>query len=660
MRNIKYRSDIDGLRGIAVIAVFLFHAFPIYFPGGFLGVDMFFVISGYLITKIIINEIDNNIFNIFNFYKRRINRILPALIFVLLCSTGIAWLILLPDELNQYYNHLLGVSTFTYNYILINESNYFDVNSIYKPLLHLWSLSIEEQFYIMFPGLILLIYKKNNIKKCFKYIFICFIFSFAYNILLDYKQENISYYNSAGRFWEILIGSMINFKRKEIIFPKINNLNVNRIANFNSTYSYISSIMCLLIIIVIIMFLNIQYIRPLIASIIVTLATSVILMNNNDNTVLKILLANKFIIFIGLISYSLYLWHWPLLSFAEIINGRSLSLVIKLLIIVLALLLASITYLMIEKNCKNNDLSTKNLFSASLLIIIFSIGFLANHYKSNYFINNETIKSGDIKTLLRYDYLRGKTVEEYWGMSSCFNIKNSYLFFIKNNCNEIKYANSKKIMLLGDSHAAYLAEGMKDFFSANNINFLIYNSAYCTPLAIDDLRNRCSEINRFIEAEIDRISPNIIVLFANYYAYDNELNNINKPNYENFLISKLSTLSKNTTIEKIIILGQIPIWESSLPKILIRNYLMINKKIPDYTYVGIVNESLLFDKKFKFIRNTDKKIMYISLVDFLCNSNGCLTMVGEDVSSDLIVFDTGHLTLSGSKFIFNNLLINEF
>ncbi len=152
--HLAYRPDIDGLRALAVCVVVVYHAFPDFFPGGFIGVDIFFVISGFLITTLIYSELSTNHFSFLNFYIRRIKRIFPALITVLVFCFAFGWFNLLADEFKQLGLHIVGSASFTSNFILWNESNYFDVTSYQKPLLHLWSLAVEEQFYLIWPVLI--------------------------------------------------------------------------------------------------------------------------------------------------------------------------------------------------------------------------------------------------------------------------------------------------------------------------------------------------------------------------------------------------------------------------------------------------------------------------------------------------------------------------
>ena len=176
----KYRSEIDGLRSIAVIPVILFHAGFDLFSGGFVGVDIFFVISGYLITSIIINDLENNTFSILNFYERRARRILPALYFMIIISTIIGWFVLTPIFIEIYFKQLQQLHLFTSNYLLYLKSGYFAPIAELKPFLHTWSLAVEEQYYVIFPILFLLFWRlgKNTVIIISNYFFISFVFSF--------------------------------------------------------------------------------------------------------------------------------------------------------------------------------------------------------------------------------------------------------------------------------------------------------------------------------------------------------------------------------------------------------------------------------------------------------------------------------------------------
>ena len=203
----KYRPDIDGLRAVAVLSVVAFHAFPEWIKGGFIGVDVFFVISGFLISTIIFENLDRGTFSFAEFYARRIKRIFPALIFVLSACLIFGWLSLLPEELNQLGKHILGGAGFVSNLVLWSESGYFDNSAETKPLLHLWSLGIEEQFYIVWPFLVWAAWKRKL--NLFYVTLSLLVASFASNIWLIQANPVATFYSPLTRFWELLCGSLL-------------------------------------------------------------------------------------------------------------------------------------------------------------------------------------------------------------------------------------------------------------------------------------------------------------------------------------------------------------------------------------------------------------------------------------------------------------------
>ena len=202
----EYRKDIDGLRAIAVLSVVIFHAFPKLIPGGFVGVDVFFVISGFLITGIILEELKNNAFSLIDFYKRRIKRIFPALIVILIFVLALGWLILLPKDYEQVGLHAGASGLFVTNFVLFHELGYFNNDSITKPLLHLWSLAVEEQFYLFWP-LILIIFR-SSIKIFIATIFI-FLLSLVFSVIFQDINPEGNFFLPFGRFWELMSGSIL-------------------------------------------------------------------------------------------------------------------------------------------------------------------------------------------------------------------------------------------------------------------------------------------------------------------------------------------------------------------------------------------------------------------------------------------------------------------
>lgn len=339
----KYRPDIDGLRAVAVLAVIGFHVFPIYIKGGFIGVDIFFVISGFLITAIILTDLESNNFIFRHFYWRRIRRIFPSLTLVLLFSLVIGWYVLMADEYLQLGLHVFGGSTFISNFILWKESGYFDAAAEIKPLLHLWSLGIEEQFYVLWPLMLVLIYRTKL--DIFLLLLAISVASFLFSTHEVATNSVEAFYSPLSRFWELLAGCMLAVFN----FYYITNLkiikNLQRVNNLASLFGFF-------LILFAIFYINKYFPFPGCWALIPITGAFLIIAAGPEALVNRIFLSNKLLVSIGLISYPLYLWHWPLLTFAQIINGGQLTFKYKLLVIFISFLLAWLTYTYIEKPLK--------------------------------------------------------------------------------------------------------------------------------------------------------------------------------------------------------------------------------------------------------------------------------------------------------------------
>ena len=300
----KYRPEIDGLRAIAIIPVILFHAGFSAFKGGFVGVDVFFVISGYLITTIIYSDIKNKSFSIAHFYERRIRRILPALFLVSLTSIPLALLIMLPSEFKDFSKSLAAVNSFSSNILFWQESGYFEPGAELKPLLHTWSIAVEEQFYIFFP-LFLLLFKKLGTKRLIILLFAVTLISLGlaeYTAMLD---SSANYYLLPSRIWELSIGAIL-----AISIPVQNKTSLS--------FSAWASSFGLGMIIYSVFTMNKNMPFPSTWTLIPVLGTALIIAYSKPTNVTGKILCWKPLCGLGLISYSTYLWHQPLFAFSRL------------------------------------------------------------------------------------------------------------------------------------------------------------------------------------------------------------------------------------------------------------------------------------------------------------------------------------------------------
>ena len=331
--SITYRKDIDGLRALAVLSTIAYHAFPNLVSGGFVGVDIFFVISGFLITKIILENLESNSFSFVEFYFRRIRRIFPALFLVLVTCYGFGWFALFASEFKGVGEQIAASAGFVQNFILLNEIAYFERGVDTKPLIHLWSLSIEEQFYLLWPAIIWILYKARiNLLGA---VLILVLISFSINIYNIKSDPIATFYSPLSRFWELLVGALwacISLRNRQE--PK----------QFSQTALDVFSWVGLLLIAIAIFLIGGKNSFPGWWALLPTIGATLLILANSEASVNKLFLSNNVMVWLGVISYPLYLWHWILLSFGQIISAGQLSDFHKIALILVAIGLAYLTH----------------------------------------------------------------------------------------------------------------------------------------------------------------------------------------------------------------------------------------------------------------------------------------------------------------------------
>jgi peptidoglycan/LPS O-acetylase OafA/YrhL len=362
-----YRPDIDGLRAFAVIAVVIYHAFPDKCRGGFIGVDMFFVISGYLISSIIVRDLQESKFSLLEFYFRRIRRIFPALILVLLACMGVGWKILFQDQMHVLESHIAASSIFASNFLLWGEAGYFNKASISKPLMHLWSLGIEEQFYLVWPVLLLLTYK---LKRSFLFpVAILGGMSFLFNLINVQTDPDSAFYLPLPRFWELMTGSALALSGTKLgLLEK----------KFGNVFSVLGAFLFLIGLAVI----HPQREFPGFWALLPVATSAFFIAAGSAGAVNRRILALPIFRKIGLISYPLYLWHWPLLSLAYMNKGRMPPDSTRVVLVALSFLLAWLTYQFVEKPVRNGSRgSIKAIALAGVMIVVGGGAALAYQFE---------------------------------------------------------------------------------------------------------------------------------------------------------------------------------------------------------------------------------------------------------------------------------------
>lgn len=373
MSSIKYRPEIDGLRAIAVISVIIYHLNENWLPGGFLGVDIFFVISGFLITGIIIKEIQQNAFSFKQFYTRRIKRIYPAFITVIALVSFIASAIFIYNDFNQLRKTIELATIFLSNFYLGLTQGYFDLSANENPVLHIWSLAVEEQYYLIFPLILILAYKKfREIKVLLIITLILFFILLATSFIPAnvykevFHQPNI-YYLSNLRFPELLVGSLL-----AIYHNLSNNIQLSKLAS-----NILAILSTLLLFFCLFLMRNNTVFIPGVTLITPCILTALIIHTTSQNNIVKLCLSNKVMVFIGKISYSLYLYHWIFIAFSYYITGsKQIQSITVLIVVILTIIFSIISYYLIEQPIRRSKLNFKQAFIYLYLIpSLFIIGY---------------------------------------------------------------------------------------------------------------------------------------------------------------------------------------------------------------------------------------------------------------------------------------------
>lgn len=635
-----YRSDIDGLRGYAVIFVVLYHYSLLNFGGGFLGVDIFFVISGYLITSLISRDLNNNNFSVTNFFHRRIKRIIPLLLIVILITSFLSYFLLLPKDLKDYSRSGISSLFFFSNIYFYFRAEYFDSYSIMKPLLHTWSLSIEEQYYLFYPLLFLIFYNKYK-KLLIFIIFTLFIMSVGSYFYKFNNNFYSSFYLGHNRFWEIFLGCLIFF------IPKFN-LIKNKY--FIYALEFINLILFLLLLLICIFFNSILF-EISIITFVVTILTSIIIYINNYQLKTKIIYSNKFLQYIGIRSFSLYLVHWPVLVYYyyyyENLNHYN-----KFFLIIFSLILSSILFKFVETPFRNNYFKVKTLYIIIIALFLFlslffvlserSDGLKSRLSEDNLILYNDALELpnlkcdkidgglcdhntkntkaefilwGDSHAFLFYDYFYNKYKDKKnsWIYASCFPVFDIYI--------PVNFKpNFSKNCLEQNSN-------LKIFLKQNKVKKILLAANWShNILGIEKKLEGVGLTNIFIST-VNKKSTNkeeAMLLFNNEFS--KTINYLNKLNIEVFVLKPLPTFNywvANKAIKKIQFNHQ---------------KLELSRPIAEYySRNEFVNN--IFDKYVK-----EKKIKIIDPTDVICEGINCYAF-----KNNLIYYsDSNHLTSKGS------------
>jgi peptidoglycan/LPS O-acetylase OafA/YrhL len=661
--KLAYRPEIDGLRAIAVGAVILYHAqITVFghqpFKGGFIGVDIFFVISGYLITSIILKELlTNGSFSFKHFYQRRIRRILPALLFVMLVSLPFAWMYLLPGSFVDFSKSILYSLGFSSNfYFHYSGQTYGAESGLLKPFLHTWSLSVEEQYYIIFPIVLLITFKYFR-----KYLIHILILGFIISLgLADWGSRNhpsFNFYVLPTRGWELLAGSIL-------AYFEINNGHRSK----NKTLNLILPTIGLLLIGHSILFFNDKMFHPSFYTLSPIIGVCLIIWFSHKDELITKILSTKLFVGIGLISYSLYLWHYPIFALSRIVEFTGGGVFKKLSLGFLILIVSIFSYYFVEKPFRNKNNKFKVIFS--LIAIFISVLMIFNFrviQKDGYPNRVPEILRGDLSK--PWDLLKNQKGE------TCFGNIESCKFNTSSN---------RKVYIIGDSHMASLMFNLKDRIVKNNYQFITSTFANCLFYpGFNLLDNKTLKINencndsyfQKLKQTLSNDKNSIIIfgarhpLYLSNYLFDNKeggveglewgVKYISSGKYDtiqNSFKREILEFSKNN---KIILIYPIPEVGWNVPKKIIRDTLKFFKN----TNLKYITTSLNVYRErtkssFELLDSIQSNNIYrVYPHKLFCDTTIKDRCVTHD-DKNIFYADDNHPSIKGSEMI-NDLIMKE-
>jgi len=629
--KMNYRREIDGLRALAVLPVILFHAGFQTFSGGFVGVDVFFVISGYLITTIILTEKQAGTFTLINFYERRARRILPALFTVMLVCLPFAWIWLLPQDMKNFSDSLVAVSGFASNILFWRTSGYFEPAAELKPLLHTWSLAVEEQYYVFFPLFLMLTWHLGR-----RWILVLLTLVAAASLAAaqwgSVANPDANFYLLPTRDWELLIGAFDAFYFASGDRPHI-----------SDTAGQFGSITGLAMLAYATFAFDKQTPFPSLYTLVPTIGAALIILFATQRTWVGQLLGNKFFVGIGLISYSAYLWHQPLFAFARQSSIFEPNQLLFGMLSAASIVLAYFSWKYIENPFRNKrQFSRRQIFLFGAMGSAFFIGFgLIGHFNKGF---ENRIGQEQKAFLASFDnelpewkyFMRTGIPQKYRNECNFFDIPKYRagtpsqipVDTIAPYC-YTREIGKKAVFIWGDSHAQQLYYGLKQVLPTDwQILQVASSGCVATTHATENRQDYCEYANWFAFQKIAQTRPDIVIVGQNLGHNPRDM-------------QEVSARLLAAGVGKVVFTGPNPHWSTDLPKV------VAHKLMPDTprrTFIGADRSVMHLDETLKSQVEQSAAVRYVSIVDYFCNGSGCLVYIGDDLKNGITSWDYGHLS----------------
>ena len=630
MNRGHYRPDIDGLRAIAVGAVLVYHAFPTRLPGGFTGVDVFFVISGYLISGIILSAVNAQRFSFAHFYARRIRRIFPALALVLASVMAGGWFLLYADDYARVGTHVAAGAAFISNFVLWKESSYFDVAADLKPLLHLWSLGVEEQFYLAWPIVLVIAsrWRRGPIAATFAIGSLSFLVA-IYTVRID---RTPAFFAPWTRFWELLAGATLACIEADAILDGW----LRRIVS-SPLVCNLMGLAGLVMIAAGTILIDATRVFPGLWVMLPVVGTFLLLAAGSGGIVNRTALSWRIVVGIGLISYPLYLWHWPLLSIARIVTAAPLPASARLSILAASVLLAWTTYVVIERPIRFG--SRSRAIVPVLAIAMAGVCAAGVAVLKGGGLLDRPINRSDAARLVDYYDRMHKH-----GLNQAYREECDFMDWQSGEARESLppscTAPGKRhtVLLWGDSFAQALSLGIRESLPPDTSLAQVATSL-CPP-QIKDFdasvpEHRCEKADTYAMAAIARLKPAVVILAqsAGHDASDWAA-----------VTAKILELGAR----QVLVVGPSPTWEPSLPRAYAEHHM---EDHAEYISTGLYTDRFRVDRELRARTAALPNVTYLSLLDHLCHDGACLARVPGGDPLDLMAVDYGHLSPKGTSYL---------
>jgi peptidoglycan/LPS O-acetylase OafA/YrhL len=626
-----YRGDIDGLRALAVLSVVGYHAFPRALRGGFTGVDVFFVISGFLISGIIFEDLRRGRFSFLRFYARRFRRIFPALIVVLAACLVYGSLALAPDEFRELGKQAAAGAGFSSNILQWLQAGYFDERATTKPLLHLWSLGVEEQFYIAWPIMLVAAYHRGRL---FKYL--CgalLLLSFATNVVQTETSPSAAFYLPLPRFWELLMGALLAYRFRS----DADAAGLTRDTGQWRAGAGLALIGAGFILI------DRERAFPGWWALLPTLGTTLVI-SAPRAWLNRTLLSAKPLVFVGLISYPLYLWHWVLLTFVRIANyGEEPPRSWRIAAIAASGVLAWLTYRWVEKpirfSGRRDAIPRALVASMAVCGLVAAVIYLTDGFAFRY--------PPEIRALaaFHYDVERDFYEQSYRG-GECFLSAKETFADLSRACIDAAGA-GRLVALWGDSHAASLYPGLRAVQKQTAFRIAQFTASACPPVIglHSERRRNCALFNDSVIREFRALKPDVVILEAHWALYSGSNG---WPEIDAAALRRTIRALEELGVPHIVAMGSLPTWKIYQPRVafeLWRN----GHGLQDRTAEYLDAEPFAADRiAHEAVAGTSAT--FISPLDLLCREGRCLIST-DPHSATPLAWDNDHLSLAGSAFL---------